>query len=1460
MNVQAYNGGVSEDFPLVFKSINATNVMKHIDYLSNLPNSSLPSRFTGYPGFYQAADYIIKTLQSYGYNVTLESFLVTVPMDKGAKITLLDEKGQPTKVIKAFPLLPNSVSTCTTPPGGVEGKLIYAKTGELKYYNDKKVNGSIVLLDYNSRYFWKYAVMLGARGIIFIAPKTTTRIQSELKSLKIPLNIPRLYISAKDGQLLKELAYQNVTVRIESKVEWVNVPVQNIVASVIGREAPYEKVVLTAYYDSYSSVPSIAPGATEAINVGLLLELARFFSTNVPYRTIEFVFLAGHNQALWGAREFVNKHFNEVGTVIRIFASIDLSDESNYISVCARGSTYQYVTLIESTRHSWISSLIDRYSRDLTKMGEKINYINAIFPRIPFYEAAPLLFDSDPFTLAGGVGITFHTTNSIRSRQWTPTDHSELIDLNNLIPQFKFVAACAYGFANEMMLQVAGAPTKIATDWGFASLRVIIGKYNLTKAFYDPYENPDSIIHIQWPQVSPLAGRGIVTQRLFETTFDAYIKPTEDGSVVSPRFSNLKNVSFLFHGVKPYTTVKVEAYVVNRTTGNVEYATDLGIYGLGAGYPVARQGPTIWIKQEVNTFWAPLFKCASIVLLNIIDPTTSTTTAFSIQNFYHRAHSWNLQHCEDVFETDAVAFIPPGVPTELIITYAAAAAGAAMYGGAGGATAGGGAAQAEARYPLAVLANMSETFPEGIGYVLKEGTQLIIYNTPFEIARQLLLLTGQRIGLLSAYHTRNILIEQFYPLAQMSFRAAEKAKSNLQHEESVAYSIAAWSYAHSAYGPSMAFIIDVINTVVFFFLLSIPFAYLLEMLLFPQLRGFKKLLSFIILLLICIFILSLFHPGFHVATNVYIIILSTTVGVIGLLVVGKTISEALTAAEIQRERLLGAHVMSYSRVEAMSMAFSTGIQNMRRRKMRTSLMLISLIVMTASLVTLTSASLFSTTIASKIEGKTPYIGILIRDPNFAPQAELMEQVLDAVYSKEGVVSPRTWLTQQHGFILKEGVSIRAIFGLTSEEKYLTGIDKALVKGRWIMPIDRYVCVLPKSLANDLDVTVGDHIRWLGLNLSVIGIVDDLVLSQLSDLDQLTFAPVLFQEGALIQLPPKEYIIVPYDLMISEILTTPYSIGIRIENKSKILPIADELSKQTLRLNIYAGLGDYTMVFSAITLYGVSGVTWLMVPIIIVGLTILNMMIAAVYERLKEISVYTAVGLNPMHISSLFLSESVLYAVVGSMIGYVVSMTIVGIMDTFGLTPPGFYVNYASTFVVVAVVSTMVTTLLASIYPSSKASKLSVPSLRRKWRIPTTPKGDEWFVPLPFVASEEESGGILEYLKEYIDASRGTYGEFASESSEMIIKPEFYGVLSTMRLAPYDLGIIQRVMIRAVKQTENLRGFEIHIHRLGGHVDSWTLSNRVFLDLIRKQFLYWRALSTSQKNDYIRRFRERKGER
>ena len=75
--------------------------------------------------------------------------------------------------------------------------------------------------------------------------------------------------------------------------------------------------------------------------------------------------------------------------------------------------------------------------------------------------------------------------------------------------------------------------------------------------------------------------------------------------------------------------------------------------------------------------------------------------------------------------------------------------------------------------------------------------------------------------------------------------------------------------------------------------------------------------------------------------------------------------------------------------------------------------------------------------------------------------------------------------------------------------------------------------------------------------------------------------------------------------------------------------------------------------SSYTSFGVTaveGLGALMVPMLIAALIVLNAMLGAVYERFREIAVYSSVGLAPMHIALLFIAEACVYAVLGVTLG------------------------------------------------------------------------------------------------------------------------------------------------------------------------------------------------------------------
>jgi hypothetical protein len=76
---------------------------------------------------------------------------------------------------------------------------------------------------------------------------------------------------------------------------------------------------------------------------------------------------------------------------------------------------------------------------------------------------------------------------------------------------------------------------------------------------------------------------------------------------------------------------------------------------------------------------------------------------------------------------------------------------------------------------------------------------------------------------------------------------------------------------------------------------------------------------------------------------------------------------------------------------------------------------------------------------------------------------------------------------------------------------------------------------------------------------------------------------------------------------------------------------------------------------------------------------------------------------------------------------------------------------------------------------------------------------------------------------------------------------------TAHLAPFDLGVMQNVKLR-IRPSDSAPEFvvELDIDREAGDIPNWKRSNQLFVSEIRKQFLIWRTVIPTVKDDYEQR--------
>ena len=191
------------------------------------------------------------------------------------------------------------------------------------------------------------------------------------------------------------------------------------------------------------------------------------------------------------------------------------------------------------------------------------------------------------------------------------------------------------------------------------------------------------------------------------------------------------------------------------------------------------------------------------------------------------------------------------------------------------------------------------------------------------------------------------------------------------------------------------------------------------------------------------------------------------------------------------------------------------------------------------------------------------------------------------------------------------------------------------------------------------------------------------------------------------------VIIPYETLMAQ-KGRLKCVGIRQLNQADI-DIKDVAQKMVDRfgLSLFSGESDGTYLYSASDTMRYSGVPNIVIPIIISVFIVLNTMISSVYERKREIAVYTSVGLAPSHVSFLFIAEAMAFAVLSVVLGYLFAQTTAGLFAGTSLWE-GITVNYSSMAGVGAMILVIFVVLVSVIYLSKVAGQIAIPDVNRSW--------------------------------------------------------------------------------------------------------------------------------------------------
>ncbi len=813
----------------------------------------------------------------------------------------------------------------------------------------------------------------------------------------------------------------------------------------------------------------------------------------------------------------------------------------------------------------------------------------------------------------------------------------------------------------------------------------------------------------------------------------------------------------------------------------------------------------------------------------------------------------------------------------------------------------------------------------GRGYLAAD-TPLIVFPH-MDAAESMHRTAGKRLQLQQRHGMADELMMGFHT---RGLEWLAKARKALEDRDPLAAQLAAGrslAYAINNHPVIRQRISDAVIGILWYLGLLVPFVFFFEKLVFGFADIRKQLLASGLIFLAVFALLQFFHPAFQMVRSSIMILIGFIMLLLTLLVtlmVGGKFQQNIKDLRSREGRVEGADI---NRGGVIGTAFMLGLNNMRRRKVRTGLTSITLVLITFVMICFTSVTSDLVNVEYPT-GRSPWNGLELQKRNFVTLTASELGALQQIYGRQFPLSARYWLTarldatklqnteilidrdyEAGGQKIQKRVRVSASMRMDSQEPQFSGLDRFLrTERRWFPrpPANRqertaalasgyketrYV-ILPDVAARELDITTNDvnagtaTVTIRSEEFSVLGIIDSAALEAYASLDGRSILPYDLntiqslgrnaQGGAIVpddvkRLPASQVIIVnrqpasaadEQELLVACGILFPRQ-AYRLPPDTRERPAVPFRAQREIVMEYLERVGEgANYAIDGISYYGsrmraktFEGLLDLLIPILIAALTVFNTMRGSVYERKDEIYVYNAVGIAPNHVFFMFMAEACVFAVVGAMLGYLLSQATGRLLTALDLTG-GMNMNYSSIETIYASLAIVVAVLLSTIMPARSAARLAAPSELREWTVPEA-QGDVMSFSLPFTFTPHDRVAVVSYFNRWLDANgEGSSGAFFCAPPRAVVRRDpsepgglVPGVVTTVWLKPYDLGVSQRLEVWLPTDPET-REFiaSVRLVRVSGTSSAWQRTVKPFLGLLRKQFLNWRAATPAERGE------------
>ena len=550
----------------------------------------------------------------------------------------------------------------------------------------------------------------------------------------------------------------------------------------------------------------------------------------------------------------------------------------------------------------------------------------------------------------------------------------------------------------------------------------------------------------------------------------------------------------------------------------------------------------------------------------------------------------------------------------------------------------------------------------------------------------------------------------------------------------------------------------------------------------------KTAISGVVFLILLAALYSL-HPGAQITTPLDII----RMGAYSLVFV--SLAGVLVPYILQR----GPETTNASLQHMVIPILSISKRSLRRRKLRFLLTLTSVLLLVASFISLTSFTSGFGLSVEKIGSPIGKDGVMIRTPDPPPTMDtapfsggvgasgplpldygLIKWFNEADEVTEVVPRYESQPQRQYREVIRpvadiEGTHVFGILALNPEhEANVNRLDSAVVEGEYIGDNAGEVMV-SLGMAEKLNASVGDTFVMLAQEkeheLKIVALLDDEKLGILTDLDGDTILPTKIIEHSRVEFDGPDLVVEaiapcsPDEVVITNIETSGNMTLLKLTRLNIVLePDADAVEyARTTALNrgfrAWASTGSGVFLAELTGYFGGKGLP-IVIPWVIVVLNVVVTMMNAYYERRQEVMIFSSIGMNPRHISAIFLAEAAVTGILGGCIGYLVGL---GAYKFIYMVTPALQVKQkVSAMWSIGAIGISLAAVLIGGLVALRNSVSITPSLTRRWSVGKKDESRmETMVELPIHAFAEE-------LDEYIDFIEGKLIE-SKKGREMAVR-------------------------------------------------------------------------------------------